>query len=135
MRRSSCFIFVGALLAGCGGGAAVEEAPLVAPVVAPPPPREAPQVDARIWYVYWDGIHSLTIYPRGGVIRSEEPANAGPPYGGQSAHFSVMSHYFEQEDLFGPLIGSASSLEELLRLVREVPLVEVVEETNPVYEL
>lgn len=133
MRRSTYVLALCAVLAGCGG-AAVVEAPVVE-TPPPPPPRAAPTVDSRIWYVYWDGIHSLTIYPRGGVIRSEEPHNAGPPYGGQSPHFSVMSHYYEQEDLFGPIIAAADSVDALLAQIAQVPLVEVVQDTNPVYEL
>lgn len=123
-----------ATVSACGGSQVVDEAPAAAPVVERAP-QPVEQVDARLWYVYWDGIHVLTVYPRAGVVRSEEPQNQFPPFGGSNAHFSIISHYYEQEDLFGPVISEATSLDDLLRRLVEVELVEIEQTVNPVYEL
>lgn len=140
MRRSSGSWWVVAttfvVLSACGGTQSASEEP--APVSTPPVverPAEREQVDTRLWYVFWDGIHVLTVYPRPGLVRSEEPQSSFPPFGGQSPYFSVISHYFEQEDLFGPVIAEATSLEDLLARLAGVALVEIEQTVNPVYEL
>ncbi len=132
-------MFVGIMAAAvafgaCGGGQTVEPAPaVVAPAPPPPPPQE--EIDVRVWFVFWDGIHVFTVYPRGGLIRSEEPGNSVPPFGEQSPHFSIISHYWEKESDFARVISEADSVERLLELLVREPLVEIVEDTNPVYEL
>lgn len=112
-------------VAGCGGAQTVEQA-------APPPPAPAPsvqparvEVDARTWYVFWEGIHVMTVYANPGLIRSEEAGMSGPPWGERSAHFSILSHYVEQEDLFGPSIAQATSVDDLIARLATIPTVEI----------
>jgi hypothetical protein len=123
-------------LVACGGAAAVPD-PVVAdapaPVPAPYTPPPAPQIDTRMWVVIWDGIHAMSIFPDPGAIRSEDPAFEQPPYGGTSEHFSLVSHYFEEEDQFGPVIAAATSLDDLLARLAAVELTEVIEQVNPIY--
>ena len=124
------------LAAGCGGGT-VETAP--APVAAerPPAPRPRPVVQANpyadlIWYVYWEGIHCLTIYPNPGLIRSEEPHNANATFQSRNEHFSIISVYFEREDEWAPVIEAATSIDGLLSALRGMEQTEVEEAINPV---
>ena len=129
-----------AALAGCGG---TQEAPDVAErppaAVEAPAPRPAPVAtpaapsrDHLVWYVYWDGIHCLTVYPRAGLIRSEEAANANPTFRSRNAHFSIVSHYYEREEDWAPIVDAATSLDDFLARVAGVDLVIVEEAENPV---
>lgn len=120
---------------GCGGGAAPEPAP-VAPVVgeeAPPPPPVR-QVDTRMWHVFWEELHILTVYPEGGALRSRRPADqATPPFGDRSPNFSVISLYSQTEERIAPLLRRAGNADELIELILGLEDMEVVEERNPAY--
>jgi len=146
MTRTTMWKWCAALavstLAGCGGAqetTSVAERPAAA-VAAPAPrpspaPAAAPAVPSRdhlVWYVYWDGIHCLTVYPRAGLIRSEEAANANPTFRSRNEHFSIVSHYYEREDDWAAVIEAATSLDDFLARVASVDLVIVEEADNPV---
>ena len=132
------FVLALALVAAaCGGGSATPDEPVATntppptPVVEPPPER----VDERVWYVYWDEIHSLTVYPQSGPIRSEEPGNSVAPFGESRAGWSVISTYWEKERMFAPHIAAATDLNDLLRRFEGLAdeLVRVEEAINPIY--
>jgi hypothetical protein len=118
----------------CGGSAPVPEpVPIAAP--APPPPviEEDPNADL-LWYVFWEGIHCLTIYPQAGLIRSEEPHNASPTFSSRNDYFSVISVYYEREETWAPVIDEATSLDDLLEGLGSMEQTEVEEALNPVQD-
>lgn len=136
VRRGWCVMALGGLLAACGGA---QEAPMPEPepVAAPTaPPAAEPEraalanVDTSlIYHVFWDGIHVMTVYPYAGLIRSEE-ASSAPPYNERNPHFSVMSHYYEREDMWVAAIDGATGVEDFLDRLRAVELVDVFEVEN-----
>lgn len=137
LTRLALSAFVVGALAACGGGSSTPDEP----VATTPPPTEpvvAPQpqeIDERVWYVYWDEIHSLTIYPQSGPIRSEEPGNSVAPFGESRSGWSVISTYWEKERMFAPHIAAATDLDDLLQRMEGLAdqLVRVEESINPVY--
>jgi hypothetical protein len=124
--------------AGCGGSqspASTPEparavAPVVEPVVAAPSRAATPEAPEYVFHIYWDGIHVLTVYPVPGLVRSEERSGQSPPYGEYNEYFSIISHYYEREDLWVEPIEAATSVENLLDRLRAIELVEVDEEEN-----
>lgn len=138
--RSLMIAPVAALLLACGGGssapdeAPAEVAPPQASVVVEEAP-ERPEMPEYIYHVYWDGIHVMTVYPVAGVIRSEERDNNVPPYGDRNDAFSLISHYYERESMWAPIIQSATDADDLLRRLSDVDLVEIDEVLNEPQEL
>lgn len=133
-----CFALALAL-AACGGAAAEAPAPTPEPAAAPAPPpppvverRQPNPHEGLIWYVYWEGIHCLTVYPQPGLIRSEEPDSANATFRGRSEHFSIISVYWEREDAWADAIEAATGVDDLLRRLRAMEMVEVEEAVNPV---
>ena len=129
---------VAAPFAGCGGGQSPDPEPVVTSEPTPSTAVDEPEVqDPRaelIWYVYWDGIHSLTVYPTAGPIRSEEQGSGNATFSNPShAQFSIISTYFEREDFFAPAIDAATDLDDLLERIGALDMVEVTEDINPVY--
>ena len=131
------FSFLLAIVA-CGGS---QDTMTVTPLESSEPVIESveeepiEEVDERIWYVYFSGIHCLSIYPQPGQVRGEEaPNNANPTFNNSpNPYFSVVSAYFEREDDFAAPIEAATSLENLLQLLDEMDQVEFEEEINPIY--
>lgn len=122
-------------MSACGGGqqpVAEERVETRAPARVEAPP--ARQIDDRIWYVFYMGIHSLTIYPEPGPIRAYDREGGVYPFGTQHPRFSVMSEYREREAHFAPFIAEAETVEELVRRLATLPDVEVEQEVNPIYE-
>ena len=121
----------------CGGAEPAPE-PVPEPVVevAPPPPpvvEEDPNADL-LWYIFWEGIHCLTVYPQPGLIRSEEPHNASPTFSSRNDHFSIISVYYEREDEWAPVVDAATSLEDLLERLGAMAQTEIEEALNPVQD-
>ena len=114
----------------CGASApAVVEAEPVAPVERAV--RQGP--DPRIWFVYYQGIHALTVFPEPGQLRPRS-AQGPPPFGTRSPHFSVVSWYDASESLYAPQLAEATSAEELVERLSRVVDTEVEEAVNPAYE-
>ncbi len=139
MRTLVC-LAITSLTFACGGGSVEAPAPETTPppqaTPAPPPPPppvvvEDPNADL-VWYVYWEGIHCLTVYPQPGLVRSEEPHNAGATFSSRNEHFSVISAYYEREDEISSVIDAATSLENLLERLAAMENTEVEEAINPV---
>lgn len=127
-------------LAACGGSTSQAPAPApepVAPAPAPAPVVEEPPNphEGWLWYVYWEGIHCLTVYPQAGLIRSEESANANATFRSRNPYFSIISVYYEREDEWAPEIDAATSVDDLLDRFRAMPEVEVEQAENPVQSL
>jgi len=116
---------------GCGGTSAVEEQ--VLPEVSNEP-AVVSGPDIRIWYVFWEGIHSLTIYPEPGPIRAYVGGSTRAPWGTQNRNFAVMSTYVDREDAFGAVIAASATLEELLERLAAMDRVEIDEAVNPAYQ-
>lgn len=129
-------VLIALLSVACGGGqtAPATEAPAEAAAPIPPPAEEPEEVDDRIWYVYWDEIHSLSVYPQPGPIRSEEPENQGDPYGTVHEQFSIISSYYEKERFFAPSISAATDIDDLLARFAELEDVRIEEGVNPIYQ-
>lgn len=109
--------------------------PSVATTPPPPPPAPVVQDDPNsdlIWYVYWEGIHCLTVYPQPGLIRSEEPHNASPTFSSRNEYFSLISAYYEREEELAPIVEAATSLEDLLERLAAMASTEVEEAINPI---
>ncbi|MCB9520365.1 MAG: hypothetical protein H6698_00925 [Myxococcales bacterium] len=142
MRALIVTLAATAVMAGCGGAqtpptpppaaAAPVAAPTPAPVASAPAAPTGPDRSGLLWYVYWEGIHCLTVYPAPGLVRSEEPNNAVPTFRSRSPYFSIISVYFEHEDEWAPVIDAATSLDDLLARLAELDQVEVEEALNPV---
>ncbi len=136
MRTSLVVLLAVTVTMGCGGvqvepAAAPEPvAPVVDPVAVPEP--EPDPNAGLLWYVYWQGIHNLTVYPTPGLVRSEEPHNAVPAFLSRNPYFSIISVYYEHEDVWAPAIEAATSVEDLLDRFRAMENVEVEEAVNPV---
>lgn len=125
-------------LAACGGatteGPPAEPAPEPAPTVVEQPVAPAPAPnphEGTLWYVYWEGIHCLTVYPQAGLIRSEEPDSANATFSSRSEHFSIISTYFEHEDAWVPAIEAATDVDDLIRRFAAMEDVEIEEARNP----
>lgn len=137
MRGMVFAVAVGLVLAlpGCGGATvAAPEVPAAAPapVVERDPPRRA--VDDRMWHVFWDGLHVLTVYPEGGMLRSRQPAErVSAPWGERSPRFSVISLYSQTEARFTPLLEAAADVDDLVRRIEALEDMEIVQEQNPAY--
>ncbi len=101
--------------------------------LAPTQTRRDTSRDHLIWIVYWDEIHTLTIYPQAGPVSSEERGNGNATFSSTNPHFSVISEYFEKEDDFAPVIEAATGVDDLLRRLAEDPMVRIEELVNPVY--
>jgi hypothetical protein len=133
--RFLVLLAVASIAVACGGSAPIPE-PAPEPVVAPTPPPVV-EVDPNadlLWYVFWEGIHCLTIYPQSGLIRSEEPHNANATFSSRNDHFSVISVYYEREDEWTPIIEAATSIEDLLERLTAMGQTEVEEALNPVQD-
>ncbi len=125
------------LTASCGG--ASSEPVQTAPTQAAPAPRpvqaEAPAAnphEGTLWYVYWEGIHCLTIYPTPGLVRSEESRNANATFSSRNPHFSVISSYYEREQDWSAAIDAATSVDDLILRLGAMEGVEVEEADSPV---
>lgn len=138
MKRSLLTLPLFSLALACGGGSATQDTQMATP--APPPPTASPAAAPEapnphqgvIWYVYWEGIHCLTVYPDAGLIRSEESHNANTTFSSRNPHFSIISNYFEREDEWTPVIEAATSVDDLLDRLRAMQNVEVEQASNPV---
>lgn len=117
------------VFAACGGA----PPPPPAPVEAPPAPVQSAAPDTRIWFVYWQGIHALTIFPEAGMLRPRG-ANAPHPFGTRHRGLSVVSLYDASEPLFAPLIDAADNADELVDRLTRVVDTEVEEAVNPAYQ-
>ncbi len=141
MIRYGSMVVAALLLVACGGASSAPDEPVAAPPVVEQPVVEAPAAPTRpempeyMFHVYWDGIHVLTVYPVAGVIRSEERGNNVPPYGEHHEEFSLISHYYERENMWAPMIEAASDVDDLLRRLGDVDLVEIDEVLNEPQEL
>ena len=143
-KRVAALVAV-AMLCACGGSQDTEsteanEAATTAPEETTPEPvaEQEPEEDPRqdlLWYVFWDGIHVMTVYPMPGPIRSEEPENANAVFSSDNDNFSLISHYYEQEDFFADTIAAATSLDDLLERLAAIELVEIQEDINPVRQI
>ena len=137
MRTTLAALISAALMAGACGGGSVETAPAEVAPTPPPQPvvRAEPEpnpYEGLLWYVYWEGIHCLTIYPQPGLVRSEEPHNANATFQSRNEHVSIISVYYEREDAWAPVIEAATSVDDLLARLRAMEAVEVEEAVNPV---
>lgn len=136
--RVLVLLAVASIAFACGGVETVPEPP-PAPVAEPTPPpppvvvEEDPNADL-LWYVYWEGIHCLTIYPQPGLVRSEEPHNANATFSSRNEYFSIISVYFEREDEWTPEVEAATSLEDLLERLDAMEQTEIEEALNPVQD-
>ena len=127
------------LLAACGAPQTPAPAPQQARAVAdyrPAPPAQPADPRAkRIWYVFYEDIHALSVYATPGPI-SSEPGNAPTPgFAGTSPFFSVTSNYKEREEYFMPAIASATSFDDLIARLSALPRVTVQEDENPIYKV
>ncbi|MFT6398643.1 MAG: hypothetical protein ACJAYU_003405 [Bradymonadia bacterium] len=136
--RTLVFLAIASITFACGGGSVEAPAPAPTPPAQPtpaPPPVPVVEEDPNselVWYVYWEGIHCLTVYPQPGLVRSEEPHNASPTFSSRNEHFSVISAYYEREDELAPVIEAATSLEDLLERMAAMADSEVEEAINPI---
>ena len=135
--RVLVLLAVASIAFACGGVETVPEPP-PAPVAEPTPPppvvvEEDPNADL-LWYVYWEGIHCLTIYPQPGLVRSEEPHNANATFSARNEYFSIISVYYEREDEWTPEVEAATSLEDLLERLDAMEQTEIEEALNPVQD-
>ncbi len=124
------------LLSACAGPQASAPAPVPPVEAAPRPAAARPADDPRarlIWYVFFQEIHALTIYPQPGLIRSEAGNQPTPGFEGRSAYFSVFSLYHERETEFAEALHGATSLDDLLARLRAMPGVRVEEDVNPTF--
>lgn len=144
MRTLIALLCLSFAAAACGGASVESSAPAEpVPAAQPATPAPTPVVEATpapdpradlIWYVYWEGIHCLTVYPMAGLIRSEEPQNANPTFQSRSDHFSIISVYWEREADWAPEIEAASDLDDLLARFGAMAGVEIEEAVNPVQD-
>ena len=136
--RIVTLLVVASFVSACGGAEpAPESAPAPVVAVAPPPPEPVVEEDQNadlLWYIFWEGIHCLTVYPQPGLVRSEEPHNANPTFSSRNDHFSIISVYYEREDEWAPVIEAATSLEDLLERFGRMDQTEVEEALNPVQD-
>lgn len=127
------------LLAGCGSPQAPAPTPAPARVAAdyrprPPAQPEDPRAK-RIWYVFYEDIHALSVYSTPGPISSEPGNEPTPGFGGTSRFFSVTSNYKEREDYFAATIAAATSFDDLIAKLKALPKVSIQEDENPIYKM
>ena len=116
-------------MVACGGA----PPPPPAPVEARPTEVQPAAPDTRIWFVYWQGIHALTVFPEAGMLRPRG-ANAPHPFGTRHRGLSVVSLYDASEPIFAPLIDAADNADELIERLTRVVDTEVEEAVNPAYQ-
>lgn len=140
MKRQSLPLAIASLLllAGCGAPQAPAPTPKQSRAVADYRPSPAAQPEdpraKRIWYVFYEDIHALSVYSTPGPITSEPGNEPTPGFAGTSRFFSITSNYKEREDYFVETVSAATSFDDLIAKLKALPKVSIQEDENPIYK-